>query len=166
MFLRCFCFIPHRQDDAAEWLRTERVMSWPGTVVERGWRYLRVTLEQHDETEREYAYRRAAVETMLEHERTRALPSWLITFFSEHQPEYLIRTCLRFDLINDALEHSLALVKKVRFLVRSSWLGVGIVVRAVVDLGHLLLCRQTRRYRIWRRDARVWCGCRTDLWTR
>lgn len=83
-------------------------------VVERGWRYLRVMLEQHDTATSEYAYRRAAMETMLEHERTRALPSWLVDFFCEHLPEYLIRTCLRFDLINDALEHSLVLVKKVR----------------------------------------------------
>lgn len=82
--------------------------------MERGWRYLRVSLEQHDTAENEYTYRRAALEKMLEQNRTRALPSWLIAFFSEHQPEYLIRTCLRFDLVNDAIEHTLGLVKKVR----------------------------------------------------
>jgi hypothetical protein len=102
-----------RQEDTAEWLRTERVAAWPGTVAERGWRYLRVALEQHDTAEQEYAYRKAAVEKILEFDRSGALPSWLVKFFEDNQPEYLIRTSMRFDLIGDAIDHSLGLVKKV-----------------------------------------------------
>ena len=74
---------------------------------------MRVTLEQHDTAENEYAYRKATVEKILEFDRTGALPSWLVKFFEEHQPEYLIRTCMRFGLVDDAIEYSLELVKKV-----------------------------------------------------
>jgi len=100
------------QDDTSEWLHSEHVASWPGTVVERGWRYLRTTLERHDTLDNDYVYRKAVVEKMLEFDRANALPSWMVRFFQEHQPEYLVRTCLRFDLIGEAVEYGLDLVKK------------------------------------------------------
>ncbi|KIJ26033.1 hypothetical protein M422DRAFT_236708 [Sphaerobolus stellatus SS14] len=100
------------QDPSSEWLHSERVSSWPGTPIERGWRYLRISLEQHDTAAKDYAYRKAVVEKMLEFDRDGALPSWLVKFFQEHEPEYLVRTCLRFDLVREAVEYSLDLVKK------------------------------------------------------
>jgi len=50
---------------------------------------------------------------MLEFDRDGALPSWLVKFFQEHEPDYLVRTCLRFDLVVEAVEYGLDLVKKV-----------------------------------------------------
>ncbi|KAF8574446.1 hypothetical protein K439DRAFT_1399027 [Ramaria rubella] len=108
------------QDDTAEWLHSDRVAAWPGTVAERGWRYLRTALERHDTAETEHAYRKAAAEKILELDRARALPSWLVDFFMAHQPEYLIRTCLRFDLVADAVEHCLTLVRKANAAAPSS----------------------------------------------
>lgn len=97
------------------WLHSEKVSSWPGSPVERGWRYLRTSLEQYDNPSNDYAYCKAVSEKILEFDRSKSLPSWLISLLQENQPEYLIRTFLRFELISEALKHSLSLVQKVRF---------------------------------------------------
>jgi len=101
-------------EETTLWLHTELVSSWPGTAIDRGWRYLRMTLEQHDFPETEHAYRKASLEKMLEWggAKTGALPSWLVGFFEEKQPEYLIKTFLRFGMVQEAVEEGLGLVRK------------------------------------------------------
>ncbi|GJJ16272.1 hypothetical protein Clacol_010568 [Clathrus columnatus] len=99
-------------EDGTTWLHSEKVSSWPGSPIERGWRYLRTALEQYDSSNNEYAYRKAVSERILEFDRSNSLPSWLVLFFQDNQPEFLIRMFLRFELICEALEYSLSLVRK------------------------------------------------------
>lgn len=120
-----------RAEDTSDWLLTDKVSSWPGTPVDRGWRYLRQALERHDGPETDYKYSKMVLETILENDRSSPPPPWLIyslevvslllvaqrypEFFrmQVQHPEYLIRTCLRYDNLESALEHTLSLVRKV-----------------------------------------------------
>ncbi|EIW82466.1 hypothetical protein CONPUDRAFT_123432 [Coniophora puteana RWD-64-598 SS2] len=99
------------QEDTSDWLVTDKVSSWPGTAADRGWRYLRQALEQHDGPKTDHKYTKSAYETVLAFDRSPP-PPWLINSLEEQHPEYLIRTSLRFDAIVSAMEHTLSLVKK------------------------------------------------------
>lgn len=50
---------------------------------------------------------------MLEIDRLRAPPAWLAEFFQDREPEFLIRTFLRFDLVTQAIDNTLLMIKKV-----------------------------------------------------
>ncbi|OSX60529.1 hypothetical protein POSPLADRAFT_1066767 [Postia placenta MAD-698-R-SB12] len=99
-------------EDTSDWLLTDKVSSWPGTPVDRGWRYLRQALERHDGPETDYKYSKMVLETILENDRSSPPPPWLIYSLEVQHPEYLIRTCLRYDNLESALEHTLSLVRK------------------------------------------------------
>ncbi|KAH7888083.1 nucleoporin Nup120/160-domain-containing protein [Phlebopus sp. FC_14] len=101
------------QEDTSDWLLTDNVSSWPGTPAERGWRYLKIALERHDSMETDYRYTKATLEAILSYDRATPPPPWLIHSLEDHHHEYLIRTTLRFDIIESALEHTLSLVRKV-----------------------------------------------------
>ncbi|KAG8960780.1 hypothetical protein FRC03_006142 [Tulasnella sp. 419] len=96
-------------DDVAPWLISDRVQSWEGTPAQRGWRYLQESLERNDTPD--FVYRKVALKKMLDEDRFARLPVWLVQFFEEHQPDHLIRMCLKYDLVEDALKYSIALVK-------------------------------------------------------
>ncbi|TDL29800.1 hypothetical protein BD410DRAFT_817789 [Rickenella mellea] len=105
---------PSLLEIAADWLLTDKVSSWPGTTAERGWRYLRQSLERHDSAETDFRYSKAVFETLLSYERGRDAPPWLVASLEEHHPDHLIRACLKYDLIDDALDHTLNLVRKAK----------------------------------------------------
>lgn len=94
------------------WLLTDDIESWSGSHAQRGWRYLQLSLERHDDAKTDYSYRKAVFDTVLEMDRLDAVPSWLVKFFEENQPDYLIRAWLRKGYLYQALEHALKLVRK------------------------------------------------------
>ncbi|GBE89216.1 hypothetical protein SCP_1502240 [Sparassis crispa] len=55
-------------EDTSDWLLTDKVTSWPGTAADRGWRYLRKSLERHDGPDTDYRYTKVT----LDHLRTRS----------------------------------------------------------------------------------------------
>ncbi|KAH7916141.1 nucleoporin Nup120/160-domain-containing protein [Hygrophoropsis aurantiaca] len=100
------------QEDTSDWLLTDRVSSWPGTPTDRGWRYLRLALERHDNVDTDYQYSKTVLETKLSLDSASPPPPWLISSLEEHHPEHLIRTSLRFELVESALEQTLSLIRK------------------------------------------------------
>ncbi|KAI0334875.1 hypothetical protein GY45DRAFT_1317953 [Cubamyces sp. BRFM 1775] len=99
-------------EDTSDWLLTDKVSSWPGTPAEKGWRYLRQSLERHDGPQTDYRYTKVALETIMAFDRTSPPPPWLIHTLEEHHPEYLIRTCLRFEVLESALDHTLSMMRR------------------------------------------------------
>lgn len=121
----------HSDDDTPDWLLTDKISSWAGTMADRGWRYLRQALERYDGPQSNYAYTKATLEAILGFDRLSSPPPWLIQSLQvrvinpncdcslisktiqEHHPEYLIQACLRYEVIDFALEHTLAMVRRV-----------------------------------------------------
>ena len=68
----------YRQEDTSDWLLTDSVSSWPGTAADRSWRYLRLSLERHDNPETDYRYTKASLETILAFDRSSPPPPWLV----------------------------------------------------------------------------------------
>lgn len=99
-------------EDTSDWLLTDKVSSWPGTPADRGWRYLRQALERHDGPETDFKYSKVTLETILEYDRASPPPPWLVHTLETQHPEYLIRTCLRYDSLDSALDHVLALMRR------------------------------------------------------
>lgn len=62
----------------SDWLLTDKVASWPGTTAERGWRYLRQSLERYDTHGQDYKYSKAVFETLLLHNMQKTLPTWVL----------------------------------------------------------------------------------------
>jgi len=100
------------QRDTSDWLLTDRVSSWPGTTADRAWRYLRQSLERHDNAGTDYKYSKATLETILSYDRFSPPPPWLLNILEEYHHEYLIRTSLRYEVVEEALERTLSLIKK------------------------------------------------------
>ncbi|KAI0829349.1 nucleoporin Nup120/160-domain-containing protein [Trametes gibbosa] len=99
-------------EDTSDWLLTDKISSWPGTPAEKGWRYLRQSLERHDGPQTDYRYTKVALETIMAFDRSSPAPPWLIHTLEEHHPEYLIRTCLRFEVLEAALGHTLSMMRR------------------------------------------------------
>ncbi|KAJ6538958.1 nucleoporin Nup120/160-domain-containing protein [Mycena capillaripes] len=100
------------QEDNSDWLLTDKVSSWPGSPADRGWRYLRQSLERHDESDTDYKYTKITLETILSLQRTSPPPPWLIHSLEEHHHEYLIRVNLRYENFDQCISHTLALIQK------------------------------------------------------
>ncbi|TFK43307.1 nucleoporin Nup120/160-domain-containing protein [Crucibulum laeve] len=100
------------QEDTSDWLLTDKVSSWPGTPADRGWRYLRQSLERQDSAETDYRYSKATLETILSFSRASSPPPWLINILETHHPEYLIRVSLRYENLEDAVNYTLSLIRK------------------------------------------------------
>jgi len=100
------------ESDTSDWLLTDRVSSWPGTPADRGWRYLRQSLERHDSPDTDFKYTKTTLETILSYDRLTPPPPWLVQILENYHHEYLIRTSLRYELFEDALEHISTLMKK------------------------------------------------------
>jgi len=98
------------QGDISDWLLTDKVSSWPGTYADRSWRYLRLSLERHDSAETDHKYCKVSLETILAFDRSTLPPPWLLQSLADHHPEYLIRICLRYDILEQALEYSMSLI--------------------------------------------------------
>ncbi|KAG8758806.1 hypothetical protein FRC14_007305 [Serendipita sp. 396] len=96
----------------SHWLTRERVVGWEGEVHQKGWRLLQESLERHDTPSTGWQYRKNCLERIMDTDRTSIPPSWLTAFFQEREPEYLIRTCLRYQLILPAIEYTILMIKK------------------------------------------------------
>ena len=70
--------VHRRESDTSDWLLTDRVSSWPGTPADRGWRYLRQSLERHDGPDTDLKYTKTSLETILSYDRLTPPPPWLI----------------------------------------------------------------------------------------
>ncbi len=68
----------HRSEDTTDWLLTDKVTSWVGTPSDRGWRYLRQSLERHDGPDTSLRYSKVVFETITGLERTSTPPPWLV----------------------------------------------------------------------------------------
>ncbi|TFY70144.1 hypothetical protein EVG20_g2860 [Dentipellis fragilis] len=99
-------------EDTSDWLLTDKATSWPGTPADRGWRYLRQSLERHDSQATNFNYTKTVLETIIGFERDSSPPPWLVQTLEQNHPEWLIRTCLRYEMFETALEQALALVRK------------------------------------------------------
>ncbi|KAJ7590746.1 nucleoporin Nup120/160-domain-containing protein [Mycena floridula] len=99
------------QEESSYWLLTDKVSSWPGSPADRGWRYLRQSLERHDDHETDFAYTKVAFETVMMYQRSPP-PPWLIQALEKHHHEYLIRSSLRYDSMDRAIEYTLSLIRK------------------------------------------------------
>ncbi|KAI0698869.1 nucleoporin Nup120/160-domain-containing protein [Cytidiella melzeri] len=99
-------------ENTSDWLLTDRISSWPGTAADRAWRYLRQALERHDGPPSSFAYNKVTLETVLSFDRSSSPPPWLISSLEEQHPEYLIRTYLRYEVLESALEYTLAILRK------------------------------------------------------
>lgn len=64
--------------DGADWLLTDKVVSWSRTPAERGWNYLQQSLERHDSLQTDYRYSKTVLDTILTHEKGTAIPPWLV----------------------------------------------------------------------------------------
>lgn len=95
------------------WLLTDQVSSWEGSNIQRAWRLLRTALERHDTLENDWSYRKAVFTRILDLDRLSRVPSWLIKFFEDEQPEYLVRASLKYGLVEQALRFALGMVRKV-----------------------------------------------------
>ncbi|KAF9468851.1 nucleoporin Nup120/160-domain-containing protein [Collybia nuda] len=100
------------QEDTSDWLLTDKVSSWPGTPADRGWRYLRQSLQRHDNAETDFKYTKATLETIMSFDRSSPPPPWLIHILEENHHEYLIRINLRYENLEYAIEHTLSLIRK------------------------------------------------------
>ncbi|KAJ7781667.1 nucleoporin Nup120/160-domain-containing protein [Mycena metata] len=99
------------QEDNSDWLLTDKVSSWPGSPADRGWRYLRQSLERHDGPNTDYKYTKITLETILSLQRSS--PPWLISSLEEHHHEYLIRANLRYENLDQCIAHTFSLIQKV-----------------------------------------------------
>ncbi|KAJ7477151.1 nucleoporin Nup120/160-domain-containing protein [Mycena galericulata] len=100
------------QEDNSDWLLTDKVSSWPGSPADRGWRYLRQSLERHDGSDTDYKYTKTTLETILSLQRTSPPPPWLIHSLEDHHHEYLIRVNLRYENFEQCIFHTLSLIQK------------------------------------------------------
>lgn len=135
MSYECVLSPPNRSsEDSSDWLLTDKVSSWPGTAADRAWRYLRQALERHDGSQSSFSYSKITLETILSFDRSSQSPPWLISLLEvrgyrlqtvvmsadedpqEQHPEYLIRTYLRYEILDSAIECALSMLRKVRLI--------------------------------------------------
>ncbi|TFY82965.1 hypothetical protein EWM64_g1046 [Hericium alpestre] len=98
-------------EDTSDWLLTDKATSWPGTPADRGWRYLRQALERYDSQATDFKYTKAVFQTVLGYDRSSMPPPWLVRSLEEHHSEWLIRTCLRYEMFEMALEQTKAMIR-------------------------------------------------------
>jgi hypothetical protein len=96
--------IHNRESDTSDWLLTDRVSSWPGTPADRGWRYLRQSLERHDSPDTDFKYTKITLETILSYDRLTPPPPWLIQILEvsdgtwNSSKAFLIHPCRRITI--------------------------------------------------------------------
>ncbi|KAF8760306.1 Nucleoporin [Rhizoctonia solani] len=99
-------------NESIPWLETDQTLAWDGSTIQRAWHYLQLSLERHDVEEGDWSYRKAVADTVLELDQSARLPNWLVSFFLEKQPDYLVRLCLKYNRLQDALLYSVRMVKE------------------------------------------------------
>ncbi|QRW15990.1 nucleoporin [Rhizoctonia solani] len=96
-------------NESIPWLETDQTLAWDGSTIQRAWHYLQLSLERHDVEEGDWSYRKAVADTELTSLRDY---NWLVSFFLEKQPDYLVRLCLKYNRLQDALLYSVRMVKE------------------------------------------------------
>ncbi|KAH7343853.1 nucleoporin Nup120/160-domain-containing protein [Rhizoctonia solani] len=99
-------------DESIPWLETDQTLAWDGSTIQRAWYYLQLSLTRHDVEEGDWMYRKVVADTILELDQSARLPNWLVSFFLEKQPDYLVRLCLKYNRLQDALLYSVRMVKE------------------------------------------------------
>ncbi|CEL59495.1 Nuclear pore complex protein Nup160 OS=Mus musculus GN=Nup160 PE=1 SV=2 [Rhizoctonia solani AG-1 IB] len=99
-------------NESIPWLETDQTLAWDGSTVQRAWHYLQLSLERHDVEEGDWSYRKIVADAVLELDQSARLPNWLVSFFLEKQPDYLVRLCLKYSRLQDALLYSIRMVKE------------------------------------------------------
>jgi len=94
------------------WLLTDQVSGWEGSNIQRAWKLLRTELEKHDTLENDWAYHKAVLTRILDQDRFSRVPAWLVKFFEDEQPEFLVRTSLKYGLVEQALRYCLSMIRK------------------------------------------------------
>ncbi|TFK56037.1 hypothetical protein OE88DRAFT_1652614 [Heliocybe sulcata] len=97
-------------EDISDWLLTDNVKSWSGSPAARAWGYIRESLQRHDSQETDFKYTKAVFETILDRESTP--PPWLTGILEENHHEWLIRTCLRYEMVELMLQYTISLIRK------------------------------------------------------
>ncbi|KAI0030435.1 nucleoporin Nup120/160-domain-containing protein [Vararia minispora EC-137] len=97
-------------ENMADWLLTDKVTSWAGSWDARAWRYLREALDQHDSLSTDHAYSKIVFETICGLERQFMPPPWLLRTLEDFHPEWIIRTSMRFEMFDLAIEQALSLL--------------------------------------------------------
>ncbi|KAJ3743459.1 nucleoporin Nup120/160-domain-containing protein [Lentinula detonsa] len=128
------------QEDTSDWLLTDNVLTWPGSPADKGWRYLRESLKRHDGIDTDFKYSKITLETILNFHSSLP-PPWLLQVLEEHHPEYIIRVSLRFGNLDQAIDYTLSLIRKIdRQLARetpkhaaSTWLPYALVDQVLVS---------------------------------
>jgi len=98
--------------DERGWLEDEIVALWEGTTIQKAWRLLQHSLERHDSGTTGWQYRKTCLERIMDTDRLSAPPTWLTAFLQDREPEYLIRTCLRYHMVLAAMDYTLCMIQK------------------------------------------------------
>ncbi|KAH9005802.1 nucleoporin Nup120/160-domain-containing protein [Lactarius hatsudake] len=140
-------------EDTTDWLLTDKITSWAGTSSDRAWRYLRQSLERHDGPDTDLRYSKIVFETITGLERASAPPPWLVHKLEEHHPEWLIRTCMRFEMLELALELALSAIRKdPPRTAMSTWLPYTLIDQLLVATNEQTQSEQSKRAMELRRD--------------
>ncbi|KAG8811352.1 hypothetical protein FRC17_002511, partial [Serendipita sp. 399] len=112
------CMVLSKEGPAASsekeshWSGREMVVGWEGNKTQKAWRLLQESLDRHDTSSTGWQYRKNCLERIMDQDRTSTPPTWLTAFFQEREPEYLIRTCLRYQLTLAAIDYTILMIKK------------------------------------------------------
>ncbi|KAH8990090.1 nucleoporin Nup120/160-domain-containing protein [Lactarius akahatsu] len=147
-------------EDTTDWLLTDKITSWAGTSSDRAWRYLRQSLERHDGPDTDLRYSKIVFETITGLERASTPPPWLVHKLEEHHPEWLIRTCMRFEMLELALELALSAIRKAESRLAqdpprtamSTWLPYTLIDQLLVATNEQAQSEQSKRAMELRRD--------------
>jgi len=72
-----------RYQEQGDWLLTDRLAPCP--PVERGWNYIRQSLERHDSADIDYRYSKVVIESLLVHDQDSVAPPWLLRTLTVRQ---------------------------------------------------------------------------------
>lgn len=98
-----------------EWVHQARdAATWEGSLAARAWRLLQLHLDRHDGETTHWKYHDACLAAILETDRNVKIPPWLLTFFLDKRPEFLLRCLYRSDLLEDAFVVASMTIAKVR----------------------------------------------------
>ncbi|KAH9036608.1 nucleoporin Nup120/160-domain-containing protein [Lactarius pseudohatsudake] len=147
-------------EDTTDWLLTDKITSWAGTSSDRAWRYLRQSLERHDGPDTDLRYSKIVFETITGLERASTPPPWLVHKLEERHPEWLIRTCMRFEMLELALELALSAIRKAESrlaqdpprMAMSTWLPYTLIDQLLVATNEQTQSEQSKRAMELRRD--------------
>ncbi|KAJ3123980.1 hypothetical protein HK098_001466 [Nowakowskiella sp. JEL0407] len=85
--------------------------TWDGTPSQCAWQNLRELLRKHDKAATGYSCHRAVAVKIMQTDLKSALPLWLVQFFKENEPEFLIREYMKCGLIDEATYFTISFLR-------------------------------------------------------